>query len=93
MAIIESIAMFFLKKYDVKNNTIFLLIGGSLYFLIAIIFSYAIQYNYIVNTNVYWNVFSMVFSMFVGFMFGEFLSFTNIVGIIICFVGIYVMNL
>jgi len=93
MAIIESIAMFFIKSYTIDNNTFFILIGGALYFLIAIIFSFILKQTYIVNANIYWNILSTVFSLFVGFLFGEYLSINNVVGILFCFAGIYIINM
>lgn len=93
LAILESIAMFFLKFYNVENNIVYLLVGSSIYFIIGIAFAYALEFNFIVNVTVYWNVFSTIFAVLIGLLFSEFLTLTNIVGIIISLVGVYIMNL
>lgn len=89
----ETIAIYCLKIYSIDNKMTYLIIGGILYFIIAIIFSNALESNKIANINVYWNISSTILTIALGYYFSECLSTTNIIGIGICLIGIVVMNL
>ena len=95
LVVVESVAICFLKFFSIKNNNIlYLLLGSILYSILGIIIAFTLKKSKIVNLFVYWNTSISIVALLIGwFIFGEFITFTNLVGIGISLTGIFLMNM
>lgn len=93
LSLLEALAIYNIKLHSKYGNSIYIIIVGILYFIIAVIFSYAVKESTIVNINIYWNIVSTILTLFIGYYFNEYLSISNIIGIGFCMVGVIIMNL
>jgi len=93
MVIFEAIAMYTLKMYDISSKHIYLIVGATLYFVIAFLFSKAMHYSSLAIVNTSWNVFSSIISLVISiYLLGEHVSNINKCGILISIFGLFLMD-
>lgn len=92
LSICEITAMYYLKKYALTDKFMYILLGCFFYMIVGILFSQSLRNKSIADTNIYWNIVSTIVSVALGYYFGEYLTDTHILGILVCVFGIYLLN-
>lgn len=92
LSVCEITAMYYLKKYALTDEIIYILLGCFFYVIVGMLFSQSLRYKTIADTNIYWNIVSTIVSIALGYYFGEYLTDTHILGILVCVAGLYMLN-
>jgi len=87
----ENFALYFIRKEYAESNYVYLKYGCIIYGLvIPYLLLKTLKYDDIGMVNFMWNVFSTISGFLIGYyLFGEKITKTQIIGVIISFVGLY----
>ena len=94
LILVESVAMYCIKKYSIENTKHQYVIGSIiLYSCLPIILYYMLTNNEgIAITNIIWNIASIIYGIFIGIvLFGEVLTKEQKIGALIGFMGLVLM--
>lgn len=94
IVLFESIAQFHIKKSRITNNIIFLLIGILAYTIVCLLLKKCYEFETMGITNFVWSILSIVSIILIGvFSFDETITKYDIMGMVICSIGLYLIFL
>ncbi len=92
IVIFENFAQYNIKKNNIKNNFVYILLAIASYSIICVLLGkcYSLKGAGVGITNFIWSVLSIVSLIMVGVIaFHETITFYDIFGIILCIFGLY----
>jgi len=92
IVLFESIAQYHIKKSRDTEKLIYLLVGMFSYSIVCCLLHKCYSYDGVGVTNLTWSVFSIVSMMMIGHvMFNEEVNMFDFLGVIMCFIGLYLI--
>jgi multidrug transporter EmrE-like cation transporter len=90
----EGCAQYCLKKFSKNNEVLWFLLGAFIYGIIAYLLVLSFGFEKLAIVNIMWGAFSAIILTFMAYYFyDETLSWTQIVGIGIIFIGTVLLHL
>lgn len=86
----EAIAQYHVKKSYATDSYHFLLVGIVAYAVVCLLLRKCYNFNGMGITNFIWSILSIITIMLIGmFAFGEELTKNDLIGLVLCSVGLY----
>ena len=90
---IENMSQYFLKNYTIDKKLHFFIYGVILYAIIAYILTLTFKYEKMVIVNILWGgVSALLLTAMAYVLFDEKLTIREIIGILVIFAGIFIVN-
>lgn len=92
--IIEVVADILLKKWAIANKNLFLILGLIIYFIGTIFWAFSLKYEFLSKAGVVFTILNLILIVLAGvFLFGDKLSITNKLGILLGMISIILIEI